>query len=205
MNIRFLTKSQVKQCLVTVCVNFSFLNYCFTIGWLSNAITVYTSEHSPLSTGPLTTSQISLMSSVVFLTAIPGSLLFGRLSDWIGRKWSLYLGNIIYTMGFLLLALATNYEMIVVARALNGLGMGCAFVVTQIYVSEIAEKEIRGILGAVYNSTVSLGSLLARLICIFVDISGQSYIFIGTNVICWISFCSRYTSIFAPSWTIRGC
>ncbi|GAB0090685.1 hypothetical protein DMENIID0001_054360 [Sergentomyia squamirostris] len=89
---------------------------------------------------------------------------------------------------YILLAFATNYEMILVTRALSGIGSGCAFVLTPVFVSEIAEKDIRGLLGGVLNATLNGGMLITKLIVSFVDFKYQNYVFIAMSIPFFIGF-----------------
>ena len=68
--------------------------------------------------------------SYVFLGMAPGLLIYGPLSDSIGRKKPLYFGIIIFILGSALSALATDLNMMLTGRFLQGLGAASSRVVS---------------------------------------------------------------------------
>ena len=89
----------------------------------------------------------------VSLGGLVGSLLAGKLADIIGRKSSTVIYFSISTVGWLMVALAYNYEMVFCGRIIHGLGEGMALVISVIYVGEIIEENYRG--AAIVSLTVS--------------------------------------------------
>ncbi len=89
-----------------------------------------------------TTQEIAV--SAVLAGAIIGSLLAGRLNDAIGRKMTLLLLAVIFTVGALLTAISPNLAFFLVCRVIVGLGIGAAASVVPVYISEIAPARLRG-------------------------------------------------------------
>lgn len=75
-----------------------------------------------------TTASISSSIPAYFLGLAIGQLVYGSLSDRIGRKTPLYIGLIIYIVGSFLCAMAQSEWMLIAARILQALG-GCVGVV----------------------------------------------------------------------------
>lgn len=67
-------------------VNLLMLSFGSTIGWLSPSLPLLQSEASPLSSGPMTTEQISWTGSLLSPGAIVGNILGGYLMARFGSK-----------------------------------------------------------------------------------------------------------------------
>ena len=64
-----------------------------------------------------------LVISIIFLGQAVGQLFFGPLSDKTGRKPALYAGYALFIAGALISALAASFPMLLVGRALQGVGI----------------------------------------------------------------------------------
>jgi sugar porter (SP) family MFS transporter len=102
-----------------------------------------------------TTQEIAVSS--VLVGAMIGSLLAGRLNDAIGRKKTLRLLALIFTVGALLTALSPNLVFFLVCRVIVGLGIGAAASVVPVYISEIAPSQLRGTLVTFNQLAITLG------------------------------------------------
>ena len=82
-----------------------------------------------------------------------------------------------YLLGFLLIGAAANVEMIITGRFFGGIGLGMTLSITPVYLVEVTEINIRGMLGVVppllTQVTYSLFihcfcsiSLFLRLVCL---------------------------------------
>ena len=89
-------------------------------------------------------TQVGIAISALFLGMIPGSLIWGPISDRIGRKatcaWS-FAGYGVFT---LLSCFAPNFETLSVARFLAGLAFSGVFTVTFPYFEELLPVKVRG-------------------------------------------------------------
>lgn len=64
-----------------------------------------------------------------------GSLLTGAfLADRLGRRKSLLLGSLIFTIGVAISTAANNVAALVAGRVINGLGNGCLAMMVWIYI-----------------------------------------------------------------------
>ena len=72
-----------------------------------------------------------------FLGSGVGQLIFGSLSDWLGRKRVLMVGIGIYVVLLLIAPLAPNLEILIVLRALQGCAASSANVVTRSIVRDL--------------------------------------------------------------------
>jgi DHA1 family bicyclomycin/chloramphenicol resistance-like MFS transporter len=64
-----------------------------------------------------------LVVSLIFLGQAVGQLLFGPLSDKTGRKPAIYAGYALFIIGSLFSVFSTNFSMMLIGRALQGIGI----------------------------------------------------------------------------------
>ena len=69
------------------------------------------------------------------LGAAFGALFGGPFADCFGRKPAIYLGDLLFIAGALILAFANSITVLVVGRIVIGLGVGLAAMVVPIYLS----------------------------------------------------------------------
>lgn len=86
-------------------------------------------------------------------------LLWGRLSDRIGRKHLFAVGLGIFTLGSLLCGLSTSFPMLVASRVLQAVGASIAMTLVQAIVTAIFPPEERGKALGIIGSVVAAGSL----------------------------------------------
>jgi MFS transporter, AAHS family, 4-hydroxybenzoate transporter len=125
-----------------------------------------------------------------------GSLLFGALADYFGRKWLVIAGVLVFALGTLATSRATGVSDLVILRFVTGLGLGGVLPNTIALTGEYAPKRRRTFLIMLMFMTVSLGSAIggvvaARLIpaygwqIIFV-IGGTLPLVLGPILIAWL-------------------
>uniref|UniRef100_A0A1L8DFA2 Putative sugar transporter n=3 Tax=Nyssomyia neivai TaxID=330878 RepID=A0A1L8DFA2_9DIPT len=151
------------------CANCVGIIYGITIGWASPSIPLLQSENSPLLSGPITEEDGSWINSIMCIGGLVGTLFFGWMGDYFGRKWSLYLVALPSMASYLLIAIALDVHYLYVARFLAGFGGGGVFVLVPLFVTEIAEDSIRGTLGACLILIVNFGVLVGLAICGYLD------------------------------------
>lgn len=100
------------------------------------------------------------MASALYGTVV-GSLIGGWPADRFGRKATLLWIGVLYFVGAVGSALATNVEIFIVARVIGGLGIGISTVVAPMYISEIAPPQHRGRLAGMFQFNIVFGILIA--------------------------------------------
>lgn len=93
----------------------------------------------------------------------------GFLCDLIGRKTTLLLLFLPFTLGWALILTANSVTMLYIGRLITGMAAGASCVAVPLYTSEIAQKEIRGTLGSYFQLMVTIGIFLAYLIGKFLN------------------------------------
>src|SRR5690606_37643992 len=93
-----------------------------------------------------------------------GLPVYGKLGDQIGRKPLFVTAILLFSAGSLLGAMAWNIDLLIVARAVQGLGGGGLMVLSQAIVADVVPARQRGrymgIMGAVFGLSSVLGPLL---------------------------------------------
>jgi MFS transporter, SP family, arabinose:H+ symporter len=100
------------------------------------------------------------MASALYGTVL-GSLLGGWPADRFGRKLTLLWIGLLYLVGALGSAFATNVVTFIAARVVGGLGIGISTVVAPMYISEIAPPQHRGRLAGMFQFNIVFGILIA--------------------------------------------
>ncbi|KAF5279765.1 hypothetical protein FQA39_LY05455 [Lamprigera yunnana] len=108
--------------------------------------------------------------SLATLGAAVSCIPIGKLCDLLGRKNAMLLLTIPFVIGWLLILFPRSLLMIYTGRFLTGMAGGAFCVSAPIYISEIAEKQIRGALGSYFELLLCIGILLAFIVAIVVNI-----------------------------------
>ena len=112
----------------------------------------------------LSTLMEELVVSIVLIGAMVGALVGGMVADRIGRRATLIWAAGIFIVGSLLAPLAANVAILIVARAIIGIGIGFTSVTAPVYVSELAPPQSRGMLIGLYQFALTVGIALANLV-----------------------------------------
>jgi len=112
----------------------------------------------------LSTGVEELVVSIVLIGAMTGAIVGGAVADRIGRRATLVWAAGIFIVGSLLAPLAVNVAVLILARAIIGLGIGFTSVTAPVYVSELAPPQSRGMLIGLYQFALTVGIALADLV-----------------------------------------
>lgn len=109
--------------------------------------------------------------------ALVGSILgvscAGMLSDGIGRKKTMLIAAVMFSVSAIGCCVCRGFGDLVAYRIIGGVGIGMVSIVSPIYISEISPARIRGTMVSLYQLAVTMGLLLAYLIN-FVILKGAS-------------------------------
>ena len=122
-------------------VNLLGVSYGMISGWSSSALpTLQTSagDERLLESGAITLQQASWIGGALCLGGIVGTLVGGAIVDRLGRKWTAWIAGLPLVVCWVLVIVANHPGYLMGARFLGGLAGGIEFVVTPLYVSEIA-------------------------------------------------------------------
>ncbi|KAK8617536.1 hypothetical protein V6N13_080446 [Hibiscus sabdariffa] len=85
----------------------------------------------------------------------------GGISDWLGRRPMLIISSVLYCLSGLVMLWSPNVYILLLARLLDGFGVGLAVTLVPVYISETAPPEIRGLLNTLPQFTGSIGMFLS--------------------------------------------
>ncbi|KAG8657650.1 monosaccharide-sensing protein 2 [Manihot esculenta] len=85
----------------------------------------------------------------------------GAISDWIGRRPLLIISSVLYCLSGVVMFWSPNVYVLLLARLLDGFGIGLAVTLVPVYISETAPPEIRGLLNTLPQFTGSGGMFMS--------------------------------------------
>uniref|UniRef100_A0A1Y1K9U0 Major facilitator superfamily (MFS) profile domain-containing protein n=1 Tax=Photinus pyralis TaxID=7054 RepID=A0A1Y1K9U0_PHOPY len=162
---------RIPQILATVTGTLTALSDGMQYGWSAPIIPLLQQPSSPVK---ITNSDIVWIENTFMLGGLAGIPLTIYLLDKLGRKNSMLIAAVENLIAWLLLIFASSSEVILVARFLTGFAGDCNFVATPMYIAEIADKKIRGRLGALIFIMMLMGILLIYSIGPFISIAASS-------------------------------
>ncbi len=96
--------------------------------------------------------------------SIIGVLVAGMMSDFLGRKKTMLVSALMFSISAIGCAVCADLTQLVVFRMIGGFGIGVVSVVSPAYISEVAVPEKRGMLVSLYQLAITVGFLLAYLV-----------------------------------------
>lgn len=105
--------------------------------------------------------QKSLTTSILSAGTFFGALVGGEISERIGRRLTIMLSCLMFSIGVAIQVGATTIATLAGGRFVAGLGVGGVSATVILYVSEIAPKRIRGLLVSIYQWAITIGLLVA--------------------------------------------
>ncbi|XP_075222588.1 facilitated trehalose transporter Tret1-like isoform X2 [Lycorma delicatula] len=151
----------LKQVVLTMAASLGYLTIGLIRGWSSTAMPSMEKLDSYLIPNDDAESWIC---AIPPLGAFIGSLTAGPLLQRFGRKKTLLLSGPIFIFGWILLGAARKLQLLITARAITGFCAGLVTPSAQVYVSECAYPEIRGLLGSLPALFMAIGVLVSYIL-----------------------------------------
>jgi SP family sugar:H+ symporter-like MFS transporter len=108
--------------------------------------------------------QQSMIVSFLSLGTFIGAIVAGDLADFFGRRTTILIGCVIYTVGVILQTASTEYRLLIGGRVIAGVGVGFVSAIIILYMSEIAPRKVRGAIVSGYQFCITIGLLLASCV-----------------------------------------
>lgn len=110
----------------------------------------------------LTATDIGMLNTVTFAAAAIGRLISGYIADRCGRRMMLTADLLLFTLGAVICALAPNFLVLCIGRAIVGFGLGGEIAVAVTMLAEFCSQKFRGTaVGLVNVGAGGLGNFLA--------------------------------------------
>ena len=100
--------------------------------------------------------------------SIVGVMVAGMLSDGLGRKKTMLIAAVMFSISAIGCALCRNFTELVIYRMVGGFGIGVVSIVSPVYISEVSPAEKRGTLVSLYQLAITVGFLLAYMANYFI-------------------------------------
>ncbi len=184
--------------LVAVVGSIGGLLFGYDLGVISGALPSLSSEFS------LNTREKELVVGILQAGCVAGSMVGGSICDYIGRKKTIFLVCLIFTISGILLWFSKNYAMLVIGRFIVGIGVSISAIVDIAYLTEVSRLEFRGAIVSVNELMITVGLLLAYVIdYLLIDIKGGWRWMFGFPVILAIIWAGLMTFMpESPRWLI---
>ena len=108
----------------------------------------------------MSAAQVGLAGTIYLLGEVAGALLFGRLTDSLGRKKMFTLTLVVYLVGAGLAGLAPNMWIFLVCRFISGMGIGGEYSAVNSAIDELIPGKQRGRVDLAINGTYWFGAAL---------------------------------------------
>jgi len=119
----------------------------------------------------------------LLLGAMVGAAFAGPLSDRLGRRKLIIAAGVIFTVGSIVAAVSPTVGVLLAARFILGIAVGCAALVVPLYLSEIAPTEIRGAISSLNQLMIVGGILVAFLVNAVLASSEAWRVMVGLAVV----------------------
>lgn len=114
--------------------------------------------------------------------SILGVMVAGVLGDRFGRKRTMIISAVLFTVSGIGCALSVNFDQLIAYRIVGGVGIGVISIISPMYISEVAITRYRGSLVSLYQLAITVGFLGAYLVNYELEKLAVSGIFTGTGL-----------------------
>ncbi|GMY11565.1 probable polyol transporter 6 [Fagus crenata] len=108
-------------------------------------------------------TKVEILAAILNLCALVGSIVTGKTSDYIGRRYTIFLACILFMLGAILMGYGPSYAIIMIGRCSAGFGVGFALLIAPVYTAEISFPSSRGFLTSLPDLSISFGILLGYI------------------------------------------
>jgi len=134
------------------------LLFGYDTGVISGAILFIRQEFA------LSSTMQEIVVSAVLLGAVIGAATGGTLADRFGRRKVIIVAAIVFALGAVGTALATNVTWLVAGRLVVGIAIGVASFASPLYISEVSPAGVRGSLVSINQLALTSGIVIAYLV-----------------------------------------
>ncbi|KAF2740222.1 MFS monosaccharide transporter-like protein [Polyplosphaeria fusca] len=105
-----------------------------------------------------------LIVALLSIGTLIGALVGAPIADWVGRKYSVIVWCVIFSVGMIVQISATDkWYQVMLGRLVAGFGVGALSLLVPMYQAETAPRHIRGALISTYQLMITFGIFLAAV------------------------------------------
>ncbi|XP_037910328.1 facilitated trehalose transporter Tret1-2 homolog isoform X2 [Hermetia illucens] len=109
----------------------------------------------------ITKQQSSWIASIIVIAVPVGCLFAGGLMEWIGRLNTIKIAAIPCCLGWIAIALAQDFYVLLLGRIITGLGCAIGTSPAIVYITEVSRPDLRGSLISTAPTIASFGMIIA--------------------------------------------
>ena len=141
--------------------------------------------------------------SSVLLGAVIGAAISGVIADKFGRKKSIIVTAVIFSISALGSAISANIDQLIICRLFIGVAIGIASFVAPLYISEVSPPKIRGALVSLNQLMITCGIVLSYIIdYLFSASEGWRWMFAFGAVPAIILGVGMFFLPYSPRWLV---
>lgn len=167
--------TRINQYLFAVIITIPLLSFGMVQGWLSPMISILQSPQTP-SPVLFTSTDISWMTSVTYITAIIFGAPMGYLTDRYGRKLMTLITTFSLILYWQIKLLCLEPWALILARAIAGIPCSACYIVLPIYLKEISDIDLRGALGSLLILNRNIGYLASYVLADLLHVNTMLWI-----------------------------
>nr|QKV49891.1 trehalose transporter 1b [Colaphellus bowringi] len=177
--------ARIYQYLAAVTATLCILSSEMHFGWSSPSLPALTKGTYRFQ---ITGHEASWLAVALLPGTILGAVLAGKLTGILGRRKVILLTSIPLLAGWIMIGLANNVTVLYVARFVAGISSGLSFSTVPMYLGEIAEPQIRGMLASLCPVFVVFGILLINILGNYLPIDTTAFVSCIFPVILFLTF-----------------
>ncbi|MCP3889532.1 MAG: multidrug effflux MFS transporter [Desulfobulbaceae bacterium] len=148
-------------------------------------------------------NNLQLIITLVFLGMFFGELLFGPLSDSLGRKKALTVGIIIYCVGTVVAMTATTLNMLLIGRIIQGVGVSGPKIISRAMIRDQFEGQhmarVFSFIMTVFIVIPMIAPILGQYIILIAGWRSIFFLFLAIAIISYIWIMLKQPETLAPS------
>ena len=121
----------------------------------------------------LDAAQMGWAASSALVGCMFGCIFAGVLSDWIGRKITLIIAAVLFTISAVGSAVPHSFTEFVIFRMIGGIGVGTASMLSPLYIAEISPANIRGKMVSYNQFAIISGMVVVYFVNYFIAAQGN--------------------------------
>ncbi|CAH1968369.1 unnamed protein product [Acanthoscelides obtectus] len=164
---------RIVQYVTSVSATLCILSSEMHFGWTSPSLPQLTSGQYSFT---INQDEASWLAVILLAGTVVGAFFAGTSANLLGRKKIVLLTAVPLLIGWYMIALATNVKVLYAARFIAGMSSGLCFSTVPMYLGEVSEPDIRGMLTSLAPVCVVLGVLFINVIGNYLPIDTTAYV-----------------------------